>query len=235
MSEVGLKERQRSTPLENKLIHNFYLSYKFSQGRPDTQRGLMVAVSRMYPQEEVRREFLSTQSVNDRLRTRINNLRLPRDHTDIASSGVSEEFSETWKKQLRILAAVQIGDFQDGSNYSDPEILKTLQLTSGHLLADVVKRMAESDGRYFRKGRPGRKDGKADESFVKTYIVDQTPTTSPELDQLFRQARGLVLRALSPDDRLKDVPEGKSLKDRIQELQRDWEAIHPGEQFYEAH
>jgi len=106
-----------------------------------------------------------------------------------------------------------------------------LRLKGDGLLAEIIRITGETDVHYLRKGRPGREpnDPSKFESFLKTYVIDQSPTTSVELDAMFAEARVLLFGILNGTV---DLSGRKRISKMVHKLQKNWDKKHTGESFF---
>jgi hypothetical protein len=223
-----------SKNIETRILKNFYLSFKFSQGRTDIQEALLKAVSIRYNREELSASFgKKLEFHHEKLYSKVENLSLPKVHANsiegkqIMNDDVKDEFGKQWGYQVNMLNDIlEIGE-QNGNDLYTEELLKP----SYH---DLLIRMIDRDIIYMNKTRPKREFGKSDphESYVKTYIIDQKPTGSDEFNELFQEIRSLAINtnALNKNH---SFEKRNPLERPCQNLIIEWEKTHPGQKFIE--
>jgi hypothetical protein len=200
-------EEISSKNLETRILKNFYLSFKFSQGNAELQQDLLIAINTRYNHGEFIKTFISLENLKDRLTPKISKLRLPKDHLPVGS--VQEEFKNQWRNQLKLLNKV-----------FEPE--ERHKPSDEGLLIDLVA----EDASYMETGRPN--SGKK-ESLVKTYIINQQTTGSEDFDNLFKKLREVAMES----DIAESAYEISLLGSGLSVLKYHWEQAHPGQKFIE--
>lgn len=160
LSEKALKG---ASPLEARVMNNFYLTFMFSQANPGQQRRLMYVLTKYYDPEEFQKEFASTTQLNERLEPRVRQLHLPFLHSSTDEKGdkitkneIGKEFQKQWEIQRYLLSSV-VGDSRLQPERIDESLFVSLQYTPHNdLLVRIANTMAIRDMDFIKKGRPNR-------------------------------------------------------------------------------
>lgn len=234
-------EKESATPIDKKILKNFYLSFKFSQGSPDLQCRMLTAIARLYTQSELFNQFSSAQAINQELLPKVQNIQTPNWHTkkypggeDITSKEKKEEMLDEWFRQIDIFKLLYAqsqhsNKYRRKSDVLDGKAQSTFKETPEELILYIVNEMAGRDLRYLKIGRPrNNKPNQDTESFTKTYVLEQKPTGSQQFDQLFSQVRTTTLDIFENgrvpeevDSIVKDMT-----IDSLRELKAFWEERH---------
>ena len=244
---IAVEKESQGQILEQRVLKNFYLSYKFSQGLPDLQRNLLIAVTRLYGHDEFIEEFPSIKALDKKIRPKIEKLQVPKAHARQVEGGsitpelMKEDFVQQWSNQLRILERFLKGGSHTDSyiydSYDKDTTIDTVMAKSQEdLILLIVGDMATRDIGYLKRGeRLQRSYGsqEAVNSFVKDYVLDQKPTGSKEFDQLFRNIRITIPTLLDSDYEIVDESNltRKLAVQYLRQLKELWELKHPEEKF----
>lgn len=232
---MDLQERKEKSPLEAKILNNFFLSFQFSQGSEDLQKILLAAISASYDPAELKSEFGSTEELNQKIGSEVTKFRLPLSHAQLPEDvNIQAEFINRWEDQLEALKPLF-----DDSHHIDPNDImgKFLAKSPQAQAVEIATRMADCDMFFYE--RDGRDNGpKADpfESHIKRFLLDQEPTGSEDYTNLFQSVREVEMRALifAMNRRI----EGQdylfsTLVVQSGKVQKNWMAKHPGEEFFD--
>ncbi len=218
------------TPLENRILENFKLSFRFSQGNPQLQSKLMFAIANMYPHDEFIEQFPTPQVLDYHLKARALRLHLPVPHTDTDAGGnpITEVtmrgiLTTEWWNQCNILTSVQRLDAEEGLDLSED------YASHEDLILSILKGITERDQNYMDTARPGRgKNDDPHESFLITYVVKKKDTGSPDFNTLFEEVREALFKVVDSSD-----TETAELRSDLDSFMWEWEQLHPGEKFLE--
>lgn len=230
---------EKPTPLEARILKNFYLSFKFSQGRVPIQINLMSAILHQYQKSEILDEFGSVSGLNKRLGSRVEKLSPPRSHTKVTEAGEKltttakkNEIKKQWARHLFLLSLVT-DDFDSYFHKLDDQdnLVTTYVAPDEERVLAITKEMLKRDIELIRGGRPERQEGEDPyESFVKTYAIDKESTGSVEFNAVFEQIGTEVSAALSSKDK-EEASDINKLAFWSARLKKEWEEKHPGQSF----
>lgn len=220
------------TPLEGRILQNYYLTFLFSQKGSHLQRLLLYGLNPYYDRNDLREAFSSAEILYKQLLPTVESLPLPSFHNTenairgnvVTKSQVSLEFKRVWREQAHVL-----GDVFDMTPFSPREAKETHQvlkkMAHEDLLIAIVEQMAERDRYYMQKGRPNREEFGMDphESVIQAYIVSGKSTGSTDFDSLFREIRLLTYT----------VDKESPLQAEIRQVRNIWEKFHPEPQWYQ--
>jgi hypothetical protein len=154
-------------PIAERLLLDFYLSFRFSQAVEETQTALFAALIKEYR----RAGMEPTAEDLELVKSRLSGLKPPSNHTKVVSSRLGE-FKKMWGKLEETFAGTT-GE----------------QLEPGELL-ELGRGMARSDVMYQTKSRPSREIGDdLHESFFRTYVLQGAATHSAAYDSLMQEVR----------------------------------------------
>lgn len=235
LDPAGFRDTEKETkkeksPLEATILRNFYLSFKYSQQDRDLQRILFEAINSQYDSAEIRKEFGTIVGLNNRMRHRISNLRIPKNHVEIGNP--QAEFERQWVVQSDILQSHFLNENElDQGN----TVERVTQEPSDKQKINILSRLVTRDDEFFETGRQ-ETESERDlfESQVKEYIIDRKPTGSVQFDVLFNYLQEVALRALvydpGKDDGKIDL-EFSTLGVKLRNIRKAWEDSHTGEKF----
>jgi hypothetical protein len=164
-------------PITDRLLLDFYLSFRFSQGDPAVQERYFKALISEYRRENSEPTTEDLESVKAKLAS----LKPPREHAAVYPSRLGD-FNNQWKE-------MQDAFTETSSNrLEDDELLR------------LGREMAASDIQYQQRKRPNR-DRSADphESFFRTYVLRGTSTRSVTYDSIMEQMRSVYEGGQSVD------------------------------------
>lgn len=220
-------EQLRADPVK-RIQGNFYLSFRYSQGQPILQSKLLAAVTRAYPQDDVR---VAVQN-RERLLYDVGRFSIPIKHrSDIAPERFRDEWQNVWNRYQ----AHELEQIVNGCDVRYPvsQESQSETLEGVALLRAILVGVIDSDYRHISQGRPERGDGDDPfESFFREYVVFGRRTGSGDFDTLFRNIRTELLT--TPMHELDAVVPGRSVRDILHTLELQWGILHPGRQFMPA-
>lgn len=234
--DMQLQERKEKSPLEAIILHNYFLSFKFSQGSEDLQKILIAAVSSFYNAEELRKEFGSIEELDKKLRPEVEKFRLPLNHA-LIDDNVPMEFNNRWNHQLHTLKP--LFDGSERTVQTDIDDIMAIFLSKTPLAQDIeiATRIANCDMYYYDRGGRDNGEGKDPfESHVKRFLIDQEPTGSSEFNRLFQSVRAVTMRGfmylLNSSEERHDITYS-TLVQQLRHVQKEWLAKHPGKNFFD--
>jgi hypothetical protein len=155
----AISPTERLIPVEKKLVKDFYLSFKFSQGDAALQEKLMEFLLLSYTPEE--QTSLRNPSIS--LKSAITALKVPKTHIFIHQDIQEDEFVNQWRN-FREAAFRMRGQQPDKERSIEP------------LVEEIARRMVSQENRWMlSSGRENRAQYKEDEfeSYIRTLTTVQ--------------------------------------------------------------
>ena len=197
-------------------------------------------LARKYVQEDGAEFSGITTAFLDSLDNSVEKLVVPKRHTNKSLSGeeITPEFARdslagfvwSWDVFKMIVSNTSENkpflfnfDETQAEVYEEINIDHLHRLKNSQLVSKISELIAQRDIFYQKKPRPTR--GKQDdvhESFLKTYAINSNSSQSPLYDILYEEIREALANGALP----------KKVNSLVNKLKRDWEARHPGQQFY---
>lgn len=201
-------ETLRPTLSPKDVKHDFWLSFRFSQGNMVArllQHRLLAGISRIYPEPEF--QAIYPQIMSDKFREECSTMQIPGKHIkdrpdDKMAEAYKHHFDKNFKPNME-------------NQYNDPNPLDDT------LLEKILDDLIVTDEHYQQQARPGKDPEKDDvhESFVRQFILEGHRSSSDRYDELFRKVREYIPRA-------KSVTQAKLVRLEIQ-----WLINHPEQSF----
>jgi hypothetical protein len=201
-----------SPALERRLIKDFYLSFKFSQGNALAQRTMYLALKRHYESSFSTAEKAWLRDSSFELMDNLAMLQAPRSHTRSNHAfdyqpGLSDQFEVQADDFLKVLRVVPAPDLYDPA--------------TDLVIADFCGATIGRDLYYQGKERFHNTDD-PHSSYLRNYALFSTPTSSDAFDAIFAE----VSQAFADSS----LPPASTAK--LPELAERWEANHPDEHFF---
>ncbi|MDQ5943696.1 MAG: hypothetical protein QG675_464 [Patescibacteria group bacterium] len=192
--------------LEDILVTDFHLSFRFSQGSPDVQNNIFELLLGYYTDVlGIDYEKIIDSLKSEEVTSRIMELVPPKKHLEIPDNSV-----EIALKDEYII-------FLDMAQKKSPNLYTSNKVN--RLIGDMMQRDLE----YQQKSERPRPDGyRADRhaSMFRDFVILAKPTASESFNAIFKRMREM-LDALPPL--------------MSEQLKQAWEANHPGEKFVPYH
>ena len=220
--ESMVRNEHDTQSVEDELVRDFYLSFKFSQGSSGYQQSIFDALGTYYQNclpADTKNDLLAF--AENGLAQRAGSLKLPSSHKLV---GFEMNPSDPQGGLLAKETFVQMADKLsrkirfaiDQDEATEPQTSWSILPST---LSEISGGMIVKDCHFFYK--PRRIEANTHRSFFREYILLQEPTHSAAFDTIFSQARESFI-ANGLDD----------YKNDLERLKMCWEASHPGEKFY---
>lgn len=204
------QDLQNLRPIERKILHDFYLSFRVSQGSPDIQNKTLLIAARSYPTFEIE----DVPKLNERLLPLVSKLDVPqREHEKKVYDAkrpnlvVNLDFEQAqanpygfraqWEFYLALLQRVTYNESKPYLNRFESTNSRVAyelsQKTDTELTAETLSDICTTDIKYQSKDRPERMEGSdSNESFLRTYMVEKRRTGSDAFDVMYKDMWSLL-------------------------------------------
>lgn len=250
------------SPFEKRILHDFYLSFRISEGRVAFQSYVLVYAARSYPPQELK----NTDQLNNKLSPHIERLKPPEMHTQTINVGTGTDkivpltpdlaqtiqggFKDQWEYNLKIFRQLAFNLKRPALNPPDDpetEIYYQTNWPNNVLLAEIINYMAKRDRNFQSKDRPMRTGGAdPNESFLRSYMIEGKKTGSETYDRMFEEMKVVSNKLRLLEDKVSaqrfmdtaillgiNYQNASDLRTNIVDLITNWEKSHPGQKFYD--
>ena len=215
----GVPDQKVQAELAASLIHDFYLSFKFSQGDGLSQDWLISYLAYYYRSvADCDQTILDSILSNQQVAGRVAKLRPPARHSTERLSNREDEFRSVYDELRRVLSTTE----QPVPTVSDLR----------HIALEILNR----DKKYVISdmGRPNPHEHTGvdlHESFFREYIIMAKPTGSEAFDHMYLAIRSSLIGPVDDAGTLGITDD--TIRERAMALAPQWELRHPGETFFD--
>lgn len=208
-NNIELGNIKELSKMDKQILRDFYLSFRVSQGNPDTQLLLLMYAAKSYPLELIQ----DIDGMNNRVYPHVLRLNIPqKEHKkkvynpdtgnttviDFNQAQTSKEgFQRQWEANLVILERVTYDETKPYlgrlASFNQRKAYELNQLTEVELLTQILSNTFFRDILFVNSGREERMLGNdRHESFLKTYMIDGKKTGSTTFDKLYNDMAELL-------------------------------------------